>query len=42
MGLNTQIDQFPSNIVARMFGFSHEKLFEIDESERANPHVSFK
>ena len=42
MGLNTQIDQFPSNIVARMFGFSHEKLFEIDESERANPRVSFK
>ena len=42
MGLNTQIDQFPSNIVARMFGFTHEKLFEIDESERANPHVSFK
>ena len=42
MGLNTQIQQFPSNIVARMFGITPEKLFEIDESERANPHVSFK
>jgi len=42
MGLNTQIDQFPSNIVARMFGFGHEKLFEIGEAERVSPRVSFK
>ena len=42
MGLNTQIEQFPSNIVARMFGITPEKLFEMDESERKAPKVSFK
>jgi len=42
MGLNTQIEQFPSSIVARMFGIMPEKLFEIDEEERKNPKVSFK
>ncbi|MBO7509529.1 MAG: LemA family protein [Alphaproteobacteria bacterium] len=42
MSLNTQIEQFPSNIVARMFGFTPEKMFEIDESERTAPRVSFK
>ena len=41
MGLNTQIQQFPSNIVARMFGITEEKLFEIEESERKNPQVKF-
>lgn len=42
MGLNTQIEQFPSNIVARMFGFTPEHLFEIDEAERVAPKVKFK
>ena len=42
MSINTQIDQFPSNIVARMFGINKEKLFEMDESERKAPKVSFK
>ena len=42
MGLNTQIEQFPSNIVARMFGITPEKLFEMDESELKAPKVSFK
>ena len=42
MGLNTQIEQFPSNIVARMFGFTPEQLFQINEDERAAPKVSFK
>ena len=42
MGLNTQIAQFPTNIVARMLGITPEKLFEIDEAERINPRVSFK
>lgn len=41
MGLNTQIDQFPSNIVARMFGINHERLFEIDDAERVAPKVKF-
>lgn len=42
MGLNTMIEQFPSNIVARMFGFTPEKMFEINDAERAAPSVKFK
>ncbi len=41
MSLNTQIEQFPSNIVARMFGITPEKLFEIDAAERTAPQVKF-
>ncbi len=41
MGLNNAVEQFPSNIVARMFGIGPEKLFEADESERAAPRVKF-
>lgn len=42
MALNTQIEQFPSSVIARMFGITKEKLFEMDESERKAPKVSFK
>ncbi len=41
MGLNTQIEQFPSNIIARMFNVTPEKLFEINDAERAAPQVKF-
>ncbi len=41
MGLNTQIEQFPSNIIANMFGITPEKMFEIDEAEKAAPKVQF-
>lgn len=41
MGLNTQIQQFPSSIVANMFKIGQEKFFEIDESEKAAPKVEF-
>lgn len=41
MGLNTSIQQFPSNIIARMFGIGTEKFFEIAESEKAAPKVEF-
>ena len=41
MALNTQIEQFPSNIVARMFGILPEKMFEIEESEKVAPKVTF-
>lgn len=41
MGLNTQIEQFPSNIIANMFGITPEKMFEIDESEKIAPKVQF-
>lgn len=41
MGLNTQIQQFPSNIVANMFHITEEKMFEIDETEKVAPKVKF-
>ena len=41
MGLNNAVEQFPSNIIARMFGITTEKLFKVDESERAAPRVKF-
>lgn len=41
MGLNTQIEQFPSNIIANMFGILPEKMFEIDEAEKVAPRVKF-
>lgn len=41
MGLNTAVEQFPTNLIANMFGIGKEKLFEIDESERRAPKVQF-
>ena len=41
MGLNTQIEQFPSNLIANMFGIKHEKMFEIDEAEKIVQKVKF-
>jgi len=39
---NTDIQQFPSNIVAGMFHFTEREFFELkDEAERAVPKVSF-
>ncbi|MCL2538139.1 MAG: LemA family protein [Alphaproteobacteria bacterium] len=34
MSLNTQIEQFPSNMVANMFKVTPEKLFELDAEEK--------
>ena len=39
--LNTKIQQCPSNLVARTFGFREREFFEIDDGERAVPRVSF-
>jgi hypothetical protein len=41
MGLNTQIEQFPSNIIANIFGIVPAKMFEIDEAEKVVPQVKF-
>ncbi len=41
MALNTQIEQFPSSIIARMFGFTPERFFENDASEKGAPQVRF-
>lgn len=43
--LNTAAQQFPSNILARMFGFSQEPFFELADQERKHiesaPEVKF-
>lgn len=43
--LNTAVQSFPSNIIAGMFGFHKEPMFEIPETERAiydkAPEVKF-
>jgi LemA protein len=39
--LNTKIQQFPGNLIARPFGFQPRAFFEISETERAVPKVSF-
>jgi LemA protein len=39
--LNTKIQQFPSNVIARAFGFREREFFEIGEGESAVPRVSF-
>ena len=41
MALNNMIEQFPSNIVASMFGITPEKMFEIDATEKVAPKVKF-
>ena len=42
MTLNTQIEQFPTNIVANMFGFKKEEFFELNnEAEKEPVRVSF-
>ena len=39
--LNTRVQQFPSNIVAGMFGFRNREFFEIPDAQREVPRVSF-
>ncbi len=41
--LNTKIEQFPSNLIAGMFGFKEREFFELKEAaEREVPKVSFE
>ena len=39
--LNTRVQQFPSNIVAGMFGFKNREFFEIPDSDKQVPQVKF-
>lgn len=39
--LNTLVQSFPSNLVASAMGFGERSYFQLDESERAAPRVSF-
>lgn len=39
---NTQVEQFPSNLIAGQFGFQEAEYFELDDTaDRAAPQVSF-
>jgi len=38
---NIKIESFPSNIIASIFGFKHEPMFEIATEERENINVKF-
>jgi LemA protein len=38
--LNVMVESFPSNLVARGFGFHARAFFQIDESDRAVPEVA--
>ena len=39
--LNTRVQQFPSNMVAGMFGFKTREFFETPDTEKAAPQVKF-
>lgn len=41
MMYNNKIEQFPSNIVANIFGFRQETFFEAAEEEKQAPKVKF-
>jgi len=41
LAYNTGIETFPRNVLAGMFNFKEEQLFQIPESEKAAPKVSF-
>lgn len=40
-GYNTQMRQFPTNIVAKVFGFSQKAYFKADEAAAKAPEVAF-
>jgi len=43
---NNAVETFPANIIAGMFGFKREKMFDLGEQQRATldeaPKISFK
>jgi hypothetical protein len=39
--LNTKVEMFPSNLIAKMFNFKTLKMFESNETERNNVNVQF-
>ena len=39
---NDKITLVPSNIVAKMFGFQEEKLFEIEDYKRENINIKLE
>lgn len=41
MELNTKVDMFPSNIIAKAFSFAKREFFEIEEGEKEPVKVEF-
>ena len=41
MNFNTKKETFPTNLIACLFGFSNSEFFEVAETEKAAPEVSF-
>lgn len=41
LAYQNKIEMFPSNMVAKMFGFKREEFFEISDDERKNSEVKF-
>ena len=39
--MNNKVQMFPSNIIAKLFGFKASKMYEVSESERENVKVDF-
>ena len=40
--MNNKVQMFPSNIIANLFGFKEQKMFEAKESERENVKVDLE
>jgi LemA protein len=40
--MNTKVQQFPSNFVARMFGFSNKEFFEVEDMASIEAPVAVK
>lgn len=38
---NTAVDSFPSNLIARQFGFAKKEFFDIDDAAKENVKVAF-
>lgn len=41
LDLNTQVEIFPSNVVASLFNFAHAEFFEAEANERESVQVKF-
>ena len=41
LSLNNKVETFPSNLVAKIFGFNKEAYFEVDSKEKETPKVEF-
>ena len=39
LALNTRVEVFPTNLLARMFGFTQAGYFEVEEAARPAPQV---